>query len=62
MSAALAVSQCDHVTTLPQRFARAISRLLPLKILDTAVTPVPISLYWHERTHGDAGPRGSASW
>ncbi|MEJ7603042.1 MAG: LysR family transcriptional regulator [Kofleriaceae bacterium] len=55
MSAALAVSQCDHATVLPQRFARAISRLLPLRIIDTVATPVPISLFWHERTHADAG-------
>ena len=55
MSAALAVSQCDYVTTLPQRFARSISRLLPLRIVQTVTTPSPVSLYWHERTHADSG-------
>ncbi|HEY5936881.1 MAG TPA: LysR family transcriptional regulator [Kofleriaceae bacterium] len=58
MSAALAVSRCDYATTLPQRFARSISRLLPLHIVRTVTTPVPIALYWHERTHTDSG----AAW
>jgi DNA-binding transcriptional LysR family regulator len=58
MSAALAVSRCDYATTLPQRFARSISRLLPLHIVRTVTMPVPVALYWHERTHADDG----AAW
>lgn len=55
MSAALAVSACDHVAVLPRRFARAISRLLPLHILGPEAAPVPIALYWHDRTDADPG-------
>jgi DNA-binding transcriptional LysR family regulator len=55
MSAALAVSQCDHVASLPRRFARSISRLLPLQILGSTTKSFPIALYWHERTRDDPG-------
>ncbi|MCW5800964.1 MAG: hypothetical protein KIT31_01015 [Deltaproteobacteria bacterium] len=55
MSAALAVSRCDHVTVLPHRFAQSISRLLPLQLVGPTLGSAPIALYWHERTHGDAG-------
>jgi DNA-binding transcriptional LysR family regulator len=55
MSAALAVSQTDHVTTLPRRFAHAITRLLPLRLVGTVRAAIPIALYWHDRTHADPG-------
>lgn len=61
MSAALAVSTCDLVAELPARFARAISRLLPLRIAPgrgpraQPATATPVALHWHERTHGDPG-------
>ncbi|MDQ3335486.1 MAG: LysR family transcriptional regulator [Myxococcota bacterium] len=55
MSAALAVSECDLITTLPQRFATSISKLLPLTLIGPTTASSPIALYWHERTHGDPG-------
>lgn len=55
MSAALAVSVCDYVTSLPRRFAHSIRRLLPLHVIEARSSAIPIALYWHERTHDDAG-------
>ncbi|HEU4404442.1 MAG TPA: hypothetical protein VFS43_04035 [Polyangiaceae bacterium] len=45
------------MAALPLRLARSICRLLPLCIVDVGAEPVPVALYWHERTHDDEGAR-----
>jgi DNA-binding transcriptional LysR family regulator len=52
IAAATAVSQTDCLAALPRRFATAVARLLPLRLLPLPYpTPqLPISLAWHLRT------------
>jgi DNA-binding transcriptional LysR family regulator len=52
-AAALAVSQTDYAAAVPRRFAQAIAKLLPLRLLDFPFPPprLPLSLIWHDRTH-----------
>ncbi len=57
MAAALAVSESDLVADLPVRLARSVCRLLPLRAVELGARPVPVALYWHDRTHDDAGAR-----
>jgi DNA-binding transcriptional LysR family regulator len=57
VAAALAVSQSDLVTSLPVHLARSLCRLLPLRFVEAGARPVPVALYWHDRTHDDEGAR-----
>ncbi|RAR54550.1 LysR family transcriptional regulator [Paraburkholderia unamae] len=51
------VANSNLIATVPERLARFGERILPLRVhrppLDIA--PIPISLYWHARTHDDEG-------
>ncbi|MFM0504968.1 LysR family transcriptional regulator [Paraburkholderia caffeinilytica] len=53
------VANSDLIATVPERLARFGERILPLKVHEPPldITPVPISLYWHARTHDDEGHR-----
>ncbi len=58
-TAAMIAARTDCVAGLPSRMAKALCRLLPLKILATTF-PLPkmgLSLAWHERTDADPGCR-----
>lgn len=57
VAAALAVSQSDLVATVPAHLARSICRLLPLRVVELGAKPMPVALYWHDRTHDDEGAR-----
>jgi DNA-binding transcriptional LysR family regulator len=53
LAAALTVSQTDYVAAVPRRFAEAVAKRLPLRILELPFPPprLPLSLVWHDRTH-----------
>ena len=57
LAAALAVSETDYVAAVPRRFAEAVAKLLPLRLLDLPfpAPKLPLSLVWHERTHSHPG-------
>jgi DNA-binding transcriptional LysR family regulator len=58
-TAAMIAARTDCVAGLPSRMAKAVCKLLPLKILATTF-PLPkmgLALAWHERTDADAGCR-----
>ncbi|HEU4411733.1 MAG TPA: LysR family transcriptional regulator [Polyangiaceae bacterium] len=57
VAAALAVSESDLVAEVPAHLARSIGRLLPLRAAALGAEPVPVALYWHDRTHDDEGAR-----
>jgi DNA-binding transcriptional LysR family regulator len=60
MTAALVVSRTDYLGGLPRRFAKAVSRSLPIRIVEPPFSPLaklPIGLVWHDRTHDDSGGR-----
>lgn len=58
-SAAIVAARSDLVAVLPDRLARALCRVLPLR-LSRVPLPIPprvVSLIWHARTNDDAGLR-----
>ena len=54
---ALATSRTDYIGQMPRRIAEALSRYLPLRILEPpfAMPKLPLVLIWHERTQNDPG-------
>ena len=55
-AAALAAVQTDYVACIPRGVAEALSRYVPLKILELPVRglSVGVTLIWHSRTQSDA--------
>lgn len=54
-AAAMVVAQTDLVTGMPRRFAEALVRTLPIRIVTAPIPPMrfTMQMMWHERTHHD---------
>ena len=55
LTVARLVAETDLIATLPRRLATDLARLMPLRILPMPIriTPVDITMVWHERMHRD---------
>jgi DNA-binding transcriptional LysR family regulator len=58
IAAATIVAATDLLAAVPERFARAVSSMLPLAVLPPPfAVAFPVFVYWHERSHKDEGAR-----